>query len=82
MLELIPEDVKELCKDRAACGLWPLPVTAGEYLAWIADEAAVQRDSAEVFGEPEFLPYADRLDGIVTTLLEAGVVASKLPWEG
>lgn len=75
------EGYKEQIDDRAACGGWPLPQTAGEYLAWIIDEAEIQIDGATSTGEIEYLDYASSLFNLAGRLLGIGVIPTGLPWD-
>lgn len=71
----LPIDVKSMVEDRAACGGWPKPETAGDYMAYILDEAEVQADNGEG-------GYALMLRSIAIVLQNTYCITpSKLPWE-
>lgn len=70
----IPEDVREMARERAASGGWPEPVSPGDYLMWIQDEAGVQGDT----GNGGCAMY---LTSVSLVLLHAyGIVPSQAPW--
>lgn len=82
VLNLIPEDVIELCKERAAYGEFDLPTTPGEYLMWIEDEMEIQNavaSTAEDFNG-EARKYADYLDSLASVLRAEGVRPTLPPW--
>lgn len=68
-----------LADERAACGSWPAPVTAGDYMMWIIDEIGLQEEFVQE--EPCLVDYIEHLQEFVDALHGLGVEPSTPPWE-
>ncbi len=79
VMEKYPELVN-LADDRAACGSWPAPVLAGDYLMWIADEKMIQEDNANEDDTFDYGPYIEHLGAFCDALTNLGVTPSTEPW--
>jgi hypothetical protein len=76
------DEVKEIIRDRAACGEWPLPETPAELLAWIEDEAEIQEQQLKDHpNEDDRAPYIKVLRAITAHMRASEIEPAKLPWE-
>lgn len=74
-------DLVTFLRERAACGGWPAPVTPGDWLAWVLDEAEIQRAEARTAVDPApHHRFASYLRAVAVFLDALGVTPASLPW--